>query len=255
MFCFLAKSFDARRNFVDMTKRKNRHSGARYSVGIDEVGLAARKRASLARQQYIVGIDEVGRGALAGPVTVAAVAVPTGSGFRLPKSNIQLRDSKKLTPKQRGKWFDYLKGHPKIQYALARVYPRTIDRINITRAANLAALRAFAKLTTNCSLLPANFRVLLDGGLYLGNKKQPKNVRTVIKGDEKMNSIKLASILAKVSRDRLMRKLAKKYPKYGFEIHKGYGTKAHRLAIKKHGPSRMHRLTFIGFLKNSKLKS
>lgn len=185
---------------------------------------------------------------MAGPVMVAAVATPKNLGFRN-KNLGKLRDSKKLSASQRERWFEYFKNHPQITYSLAKVYPRVIERKNISGAANLAALRAFNRLITRRGPQLACFRVFLDGGLYLRSKKRNANteIRTIIRGDEKIVAIKIASILAKVSRDRLMRRLAKKYPRYGFEIHKGYGTKSHMRAIKKYGPSPAHRLTFLRF--------
>ncbi len=217
-------------------------------------------------KKFIVGIDEVGRGPLAGPVVVCAVAMPTNLKSITYNLKTKLRDSKKLSPRQRELWFKYLTQHPKISYALAKVYPKTIDRINISRAANLATLRAFNKLTSNTyNLKPKNCRIYLDGGLYLGNSESLRRRRillrrkiancksieakTIIKGDEKIIAIKIASIIAKVSRDRLMKKIAKKYPRYGFEIHKGYGTKIHLTALKKFGPSEIHRQSFLRFLK------
>lgn len=194
--------------------------------------------------RWIVGIDEVGRGSLAGPVTVAAVLLPRGVSIR---SNTlgPLRDSKRLSPIQRERWAEHIKDHPRIRFTLARVYPRSIERMNISAAANLAALRAFLRLSASCDLQPKTCAVYLDGGLYLGNGSLRLPARTVIKGDEKIPAIKLASIVAKVHRDRFMVRLAKRHPRYGFEIHKGYGTAAHRAAIKKHGVSPAHRLTFI----------
>lgn len=214
--------------------------------------------------RYVVGIDEVGRGSLAGPVTVAAVAMPKNLVLRTENLG-KLRDSKKLSKKRREEWFRHFASHPKISYAIARVYPRRIEKMNITKAANLAALRAFHKLTTRYLLLPTRFNVFLDGGLCLGNHRGPsRTVRgttrkiqresapsprlsatTLVRGDEKIRAIKIASIIAKVHRDRFMVRLAKEYPQYGFEAHKGYGTKNHLRAIRKHGPSEVHRLTFI----------
>lgn len=193
----------------------------------------------------MVGIDEVGRGALAGPVVVAAVSMPHGSrvmGHGLGK----LRDSKKLSAKQRGAWFEYFENHLKIEYALARVYPRQIEKRNISRAANLAAQRAFGRLLARDHGSRVKGQVYLDGGLFLGNGEQPKNARTMVRGDEKIKAIVAASIIAKVSRDRGMVRLAKEYPQYGFEVHKGYGTRRHMREIKRHGPSEAHRLTFLG---------
>jgi len=227
----------------------------RFVVGIDEVGRAASKRR--ASPNYIIGIDEVGRGALAGPVVVAAVAVPRG--LRIMNYEFgKLKDSKKLTPKRREKWFDFFRAHLKIDYAVARVYPRAIEKMNISKAANLAALRAFRRLVSSIKCQVSSYDVFLDGGLFLGNnvnirenpRKNPRlsartTVKTVVRGDEKIKAISAASIVAKVSRDKGMCHLAKKYPQYGFEIHKGYGTKKHFAAIRKHGPSEVHRLTFL----------
>lgn len=185
--------------------------------------------------KYIVGIDEVGRGCLAGPVTVSAVAIPASLRFK------NLRDSKKLSELQRNAWFKKIKDEPRIFYAKASVYPKVIDRINISKAANLAATRALSRLIIRNKL--RNIKIFLDGGLYL-NFKLPY-AKTVIKGDEKYSSVKLASIVAKVSRDRVMRQNHKKFPEYGFADHVGYGTKFHIRALKKHGICELHRLTFI----------
>ena len=203
--------------------------------------------------RYVIGIDEVGRGPLAGPVVVCAVALPDAlaqrGAMRSHSTNklATLRDSKKLTPKQRDTWYAHITKHPYVRYAIARVYPRQIEQRNISRAANLAAGRAFARLTTHYKLLTTNLRTYLDGGLYLRDKTHSKalGARTVVKGDEKIPAIAMASIIAKVHRDRLMKRLAKKYPGYGFELHKGYGTRAHFAAIRRLGPSPAHRKTFL----------
>ena len=216
----------------------------RYIVGIDEVGRAASKRRA-SSYRYVIGIDEVGRGSLAGPVVVAAVLLPRS--LRLQNLSLgELRDSKRLTPRKREAWFHYLKTHPDLRYTLARVYPRTIERINITKAANRAALRAFLRLLKVCGGRAGACSVYLDGGLYLG-QGQPffPRAKTVVRGDDKISAIKAASIVAKVSRDRLMVRLAKKFPQYGFEIHKGYGTVKHRFALARHGPTSAHRATFL----------
>jgi len=206
--------------------------------------------------KWIVGIDEVGRGALAGPVVVAAAAVP--KGFRFKKSEIKklgtLKDSKKLSAAQREKWFAHFKNHPQLSFMLARVYPRRIEAINISGAANLAAFRAFGRLVKAGQFSLRNCEVYLDGGLFLKSKKDQlksakgiKSIKatTIIKGDEKIPAIAIASIIAKVTRDRFMRRLAQKYAVYGFDVHKGYATAAHRKAIAAHGPSAAHRLTFL----------
>ncbi|MEK7193586.1 MAG: ribonuclease HII [Patescibacteria group bacterium] len=193
--------------------------------------------------KYIIGIDEVGRGSLAGPVAVAAASITRGLKLRNTPIG-KLKDSKKLTPKKREAWFRYAKAHSDITYEIARVYPRSIEKINISNAANRAATKALGRLIKKLGIKAGDCTVMLDGGLYLRGVNVPK-ARTIIRGDERYPAIKLASIVAKVSRDRFMTKLAKKYPVYGFEIHKGYGTKAHFAAIKKHGPSKAHRLTFL----------
>lgn len=182
---------------------------------------------------YIIGIDEAGRGPLAGPVVVAGILMRLNlirSLFR------DIRDSKKLSARQREAWFDIITGHPNIEWAVSRVYPRTIDRINIARAANLGARRVYKKLSAGVKC-----HALLDGSLYLSRNDSYK---TIIKGDEKIPVISAASIIAKVTRDRMMLRLHKKYPQYRFDVHKGYGTKLHRRMIKKFGRSDMHRKTF-----------
>lgn len=134
---------------------------------------------------------------------------------------------------------------------VARVYPRGIERMNVSQAANLAATRACARLVDRCPVTDVGrVRVLLDGGLYLKSLpviglRSRVSARTIIKGDEKFTAIKLASIVAKVARDKFMMKLHERYPHYGFSIHKGYGTSTHIAAIKKFGPSEIHRATFV----------
>jgi ribonuclease HII len=194
--------------------------------------------------RFMIGVDEVGRGSLAGPVTVAVVCMPRSLRIRSSKLG-GLRDSKKLTPKQRSEWFEHLSTHPKIFFAVARVYPRAIERVNISNAANLAAARAFGRLLKKQGIVASGCRIYLDGGLYLGKKGRVPGAKTIVKGDEKVTAVKAASILAKVLRDRFMVKLAKKYPLYGFDLHKGYATRAHREAVEKWGPSDIHRLTFL----------
>jgi len=198
--------------------------------------------------RHIIGIDEVGRGCLAGPVLVAALVLPHKIQLQR-KSLPKLRDSKKLSAIQRRLWFDFVKKHPKISFATSRVLPQSIDKINISASANRAASRAFAKLTTNNRSLITKAKTYLDGGLYLNSKiltanRSTLNARTLVRGDEKINAIKLASIVAKVTRDKYMTKLHKRYPKYGFDAHKGYGTLRHRQAIRKHGSSEVHRKSF-----------
>lgn len=205
--------------------------------------------------KYIIGIDEVGRGCLAGPVVVTALAIPRNFKVKSINFKTELRDSKQLSEQQREQWFEYIKAQRGIFYCVVRVSPKIIDKINISAAANRAAHRAISRLhklssdkccyRNTCQMQ----RIYLDGGLYLRNKKyQTANypqARTVVKGDEKFDAVKLASVVAKVMRDRYMKRLHKKYPQYSFGIHKGYGTKRHYAAIRKHGVSDTHRLTFL----------
>ena len=189
------------------------------------------------RVHYIIGIDEVGRGPIAGPVTVCAVMIPRKFAFGKNRPN----DSKKLSAKKREEWFLYAKEQPQIFYATSSVSPVVIDKIGISRATILAVERSIKKLSS-AWVLDVQVEILLDGLLHAPAEYKQK---TIIKGDEIEPIISLASIIAKVTRDKYMTKLAKIYPKYGFENHKGYGTKKHYECIKKHGISDMHRRSFL----------
>jgi ribonuclease HII len=206
-----------------------------------------------ARARWVVGIDEVGRGALAGPVMVAAAMLAVDARGRIAHAPFRsLKDSKKLTAPRREFWAAELRANAGVRFAIARIYPRGIDRLNISAAANRAALNAFVRLSRECAL-PPHTEVRLDGGLFLGSKvgqrkavaNKAVRAKTVIKGDEKFPAVAAASILAKVSRDRFMTRLAKRYPGYGFDVHKGYGTAAHMRALQKNGRCPAHRLTFL----------
>ena len=216
----------------------------RYIIGIDEVGRTASKRRASPRTKYIIGIDEVGRGCLAGPVAVAAVAVPADMRIRNPRLG-KLRDSKRLSPAKRREWARFLTKKEGVRHAVARVYPKGIDRLNISRAANRAAWRAFLRLCPD-GTAESHPEILLDGGLYLKRKGHVPGARTIVRGDEAVPAIQMASILAKVSRDGFMVKMARRYPGYGFDVHKGYATRSHREALRKLGPTPIHRLTFLG---------
>lgn len=201
------------------------------------------------KRRTMTGIDEVGRGALAGPVLVAALALPRKINLKI--GNLaKLKDSKQLSAKQRKEWLKFVDANPEIIYATSRVSPAVIDRKNIRRAADLAATRAYKKLADiygNRSL----GKVYLDGGLYihLDPALYPRlSASTITRGDEKINAIKLASIVAKVKRDNYMIKLHKKHPKYAFDEHKGYGTKKHKRAISRHGLTDFHRKSFCKFV-------
>ena len=179
--------------------------------------------------QLVCGIDEAGRGPLAGPVCAAAVILPPH--FELPGLN----DSKKLTDKRRRELFPLIK-EVAIAYGIGFASHEEIDDITILQATYLAMERAIAQL----SVVPE--QLLIDGNRA---KDFGFPTRTVVKGDSLSASIAAASVLAKVSRDDLMLQAAEDYPQYGFEIHKGYGTKAHYEALSSFGPSPIHRRTFL----------
>ncbi len=189
--------------------------------------------------RYIIGIDEVGRGPLAGPVTVGAVLI--SRNLKLP--NFKLRDSKKLSQKKREEWFRYIKSNPEIYFATASVSAKIIDKIGIKKATARALSRALSQALLSSHSRIEGIEIMLDGLLYA--PKKYINQKTIIKGDEKIPAISLASIAAKVTRDKKMVKLSKKYIGYGFEFHKGYGTKKHYEMIDKYGISKIHRKSYL----------
>ncbi len=178
--------------------------------------------------QLIAGIDEVGRGPLAGPVTAAAVIFPKIS--RIPV----VGDSKKLNEKRRNEIYQFLLETGKIQCAIANVSPAEIDEVNILRATHIAMKKAVNMLKSA--------EIALIDGLPVPNFPIPS--KAIIRGDSKSASIAAASVLAKVHRDRLMVEYSKKYPQYGFERNKGYGTAEHLKALREHGPCEIHRKSF-----------
>lgn len=192
--------------------------------------------------KYIIGIDEVGRGPLAGPVTVCAVMVLKKDYASLKRQCPKLRDSKKLSPAMREKWLakiNQLRDQGKISYAHTSISNSVIDKKGIAVAIKTALAKSLEKFHID----PVECEVLLDGSLRA--PIEYKNQKTIIKGDEKECVISLASIVAKVHRDGYMKKVAKKYPGFGFEVHKGYGTAVHRAAILKKGVSAIHRQSFL----------
>ncbi len=179
--------------------------------------------------KIVAGVDEAGRGPLAGPVSAAAVILPTRFEHDL------LDDSKKLTEKRRELLYDELTSRDDIIWAHSYAEVDEISDINILKATHAAMARAVLSL----SVVPGF--CLIDG---LPVADFPVKSAGIVKGDGKSLSIAAASIIAKVKRDRLMIQLAEKYPEYGFEKHKGYGTKIHMAALREYGPCPIHRRTF-----------
>ncbi len=177
----------------------------------------------------IAGIDEAGRGPLAGPVVAAACILPEGALFE------NLNDSKQLTPELRAILFDEIIALPNLTYGIGIIDVKTIDRVNILQATFLAMQRAIASF----SIQPDY--ILIDGN-QLPHFEVP--TESLVQGDGLSISIAAASILAKVTRDRIMEELDAKYPQYGFKQHKGYATEQHLEAIQAHGPCPIHRKSF-----------
>ena len=179
--------------------------------------------------KLICGVDEAGRGPLAGPVCAAAVILPRNCEIE------GLNDSKKLTEKKREALYDVII-EKAVCYGIAFASVEEIEEINILNASMLAMNRAIKMLD------PVPELALIDGNR---NSAIEINSRCVIKGDAKCADIAAASILAKVTRDRYMLQMAEKYPEYHFEQHKGYGTKLHYEVLREHGPSEIHRMSFL----------
>ncbi len=186
--------------------------------------------------KVICGIDEAGRGPLSGPVVAAAVILPPD--VMIPGLN----DSKKLTPKKRDMLYDVILREA-VAVGVGMASPEEIDRLNILNADMLAMRRAVENLKT-----PPDF-ALVDGNIA---RDLPVTAVPVIKGDALSLSIAAASVIAKVTRDRLCIKDDENYPQYGFGKHKGYGTKEHMEALRTYGPCPIHRRSFLGFLNEKK---
>ena len=180
-------------------------------------------------ERLICGIDEVGRGPLAGPVVAGAVILPKNCEI------LYLNDSKQLSAEKREQLYDIILEHA-VAVGIGIVSPQRIDEINILQATFLAMERAMAQLA------PPPELALIDGNR---SKDFGLPVRTIVKGDSLSASIAAASILAKVTRDRLMEQYDEQYPQYGFAVHKGYGTKRHYEALREYGPCPIHRRTFL----------
>jgi ribonuclease HII len=179
--------------------------------------------------RWIAGVDEAGRGPLAGPVVAAAVMLPVG--FRCSG----LDDSKKISAAKRERLYQTLTGDPALVWAVATASCEEIDRLNILRASHLAMRRAVE------ALQPQPEHCLIDG---LPVRGFPLPHDAIVKGDGRSLSIAAASIIAKVTRDRLMAEIDRDFPQFGFAKHQGYGTKAHLEALRIHGPCCHHRRTF-----------
>lgn len=195
------------------------------------------------RPAYVIGIDEVGRGPLAGPVTVCACAIP--DGFNLSKF-AGIKDSKKLTPKKREEWFaviSEMKGRGEIDFVFTSISADEIDSVGIAVAIQRALDASLDAVVSSLGLAPELVEVLLDGSLHASERFVLQE--TIIKGDEKIPVISAASIVAKVMRDRHMDEMDAAHPGYGLAKHKGYGTAAHCAAIRKLGPTPIHRMSFL----------
>jgi ribonuclease HII len=180
--------------------------------------------------RLIAGVDEAGRGALAGPLVASAVILPEWF------DSIGLADSKVLTPEQRGLWFRRIRGAA-ISVAVARAFPRRID----SRGLHVSNLRLLRQALQRLDVRP-DF-VLSDGFTVRGLRMPCLSIK---KGDAVTASVAAASVVAKVTRDRIMERYHRRYPDYGFDRHRGYGTASHRAAIARFGPSPIHRMSFKG---------
>jgi ribonuclease HII len=190
------------------------------------------------KAQFLVGIDEAGRGPLAGPLAVGVVVAH--KSFAIAEMFPGVADSKVLSEKKREEIYSLVVKYAQqglLRYTVIYVAAATIDRIGLTRATMRAVHGGVRKLAPEV----AGYHVQLDGLLHAPKEYSQE---TIVRGDATEPIISLASIVAKVNRDRLMKRLAKKFPKYGFEIHKGYGTEFHRAQIRKFGISELHRKSF-----------
>ncbi|HRY59861.1 MAG TPA: ribonuclease HII [Patescibacteria group bacterium] len=233
-----------------MLKKKLNKSISKKGKGLKKINFV-RHEETLNKKgfSFVCGVDEVGRGPWAGPITAAAVIIERNDYKFTKLKKLGIRDSKKLDEERREKFYEILTSDSGIDFALGWASAKEIDRLGMSEANNLIFKRAIKGLKTKPDY------VLSDGFIVkkLGLKKDK-----VIKGDRKILTIAAASIIAKVSRDRHMKELAKKYPCYGFDKHKGYGTKEHQTMIKKYGICSEHRKSFkpiSQIIQNSKIKN
>lgn len=229
----------------------------KYNEAMQSTTFEKEKERSLLGYSFVIGVDEAGRGPLAGPVVAAAVALKKqefGSSTSKIEEGSQgeakmwslVRDSKKLSEKQRERVFDFIQNH--FSVGIGIINAETIDRVNILQATFLAmksAVTALKKqLTVNSQqkFTDEDFYLLIDGNQAIPNCSYKQEA--VIGGDGRVKSIAAASIIAKVTRDRIIKECDKKYPGYGFAKHKGYGTKMHMDALRRLGPCPIHRMSF-----------
>ncbi len=189
----------------------------------------------------VIGVDEVGMGCLAGPVVVCAVLIAPAFYKNFYRQLIGLRDSKLLTSNQRDVFSKELLTNPHIQASISFCYPETIDKVNIYQAARLAMRRAVAALVKSKNK-KAKSIVLVDGPHNIPDLTMDQI--PIVRGDSKVFAIACASIIAKVRRDKMMVRYAKKFPGYGLEQHKGYATKFHKARLAALGPCEIHRRSF-----------
>lgn len=203
------------------------------------------------KAKWTVGVDEAGRGPLAGPVSVGVVLIPKKFKFpaKIDKNGwpiaarghgIVLKDSKKLSAEQREAWVAYMARHSNIYSAVSLVSAGVIDKIGIQKAVKIAVARVLRKLKSTW-LSDSQVEVLLDGLLHA-----PKyyRQRTIVNGDNLVPVISAASVVAKVRRDGVMIRMHQKFPQYGFDLHKGYGTRLHYRCLRRHGLSEIHRKSY-----------
>ena len=183
----------------------------------------------------VCGIDEAGRGPLAGPVVACAVILPNQAKLKVEDLPSEVNDSKKLSAKKRAQLLQTIQNIPGIAIGVGICTAQEIDEHNILNATHLAMKRAYEKLPTKSDYC------LVDG---LPIKGLPVEHEGIVKGDSRSYSIAAASIVAKETRDQMMHDYAEKFPQYGFEKHKGYGTKVHNEALAEHGPCEIHRYSF-----------
>jgi ribonuclease HII len=191
--------------------------------------------------RIIIGIDEAGRGPLAGPVVACAAALKNYKPGIMNHENFNLvRDSKTLSEKQREKLYDFICENFHVGIGICD--HETIDRINILEASFLAMKKSVTDLGLKIKIRDIRHVILLDGNKKIPNLSQEQ--KAIVNGDKYIKSISAASIIAKVTRDRIMREMHDKYPQYQFDRHKGYGTKLHMDSLQKYGPCKIHRKSF-----------